>query len=192
MNFGHCEVSLNIFVFLQNNNFFLILVLDSNGRLPSGLFSGTSASFGDYDQCLAIRALDTDQEFILAQGKYCLLELALPVPKLAPGKRLRYTDNNQLELMKSVFANETNIKFSPEFEIQLQKLVYSFYSTKIYNGICIPSVCSAEDMEVLYRSCKCSLNVFLNFKINFNFFSFRKCHSIKCNQLSNKNIKSSD
>lgn len=43
----HLRQSLLCFVFLAQ-------VMDASGKLPNGIFSGTSAVFGNFDQCLSI------------------------------------------------------------------------------------------------------------------------------------------
>lgn len=149
------------FLFFDNNfNWFDVLlpskwpVIESIGRFPVGLLSGTSASFGDFDQCLAVKVLDDDQEKIKLQGKYCLVEFSYPVPSLKPGERLRFNDDTPFALLKSTLANQTDIKMSRDIETLIRRLVYFSYTTKIYNGICIPNACMGADIEVLIRNGK--------------------------------------
>lgn len=37
-----------------------VAVLDASGKLPNGLFSGTAATFGHFEQCLDIRVGDLE------------------------------------------------------------------------------------------------------------------------------------
>lgn len=46
---------------------FILLVLDANAKLPSGILSGNINQFGDFDECLSIDG--PNDEF---QGQYCL------------------------------------------------------------------------------------------------------------------------
>ena len=46
-------------------------VLDSSGRLPIGIRSGTTTCFGDFDQCLAISGRVNENTFV--RGKFCFL-----------------------------------------------------------------------------------------------------------------------
>lgn len=129
-------------------------MIESSGRLPIGLLSGTSASFGDFDQCLAVKVFDNDQETLRLQGKYCLVEFSFPVPSLKPGERLLFNDDSSWALLKSVLANNTDIKMSREIETAIRRLVYFSYTTKLYNGICIPHACTGSDIEVLIKNGK--------------------------------------
>lgn len=130
-------------------------MIESSGRFPIGLLSGTSASFGDFDQCLAVKVFDDDdQETVRLQGKYCLVEFSFPVPSLKPGERLVFNDDSSWALLKSILANETDIKMSKEIETVVRRLVYFSYTTKLYNGICIPNACTGYDIEVLIKNGK--------------------------------------
>lgn len=146
-------------------------MIESNGRLPTGLLSGTSASFGDFDQCLAVKVLDDDQETIKLQGKYCLVEYSFPVPSLKAGERLRFNDDRPFALLKSLLANQTDIKMSREIETLIRRLVYFSYTTKIYNGICIPNACTGNDMQVLIRNGK-------QYFFGFNLLFLKTSHSL--------------
>ena len=52
------SLSLNLYVSIDQQKIFVHFhsfpVIDSNGRLPSGLLSGTTSDLGDYQQCLDI------------------------------------------------------------------------------------------------------------------------------------------
>lgn len=61
------------------------LVLDSWGKIPSGLLKGSLSEFGNYDECLAIEVendFDVDAKNMF--GKFCLIEVNPPLP--SPGK----------------------------------------------------------------------------------------------------------
>lgn len=54
-------------------------MLDSTGKVPSGILHGNLNQFGDYDQCTGISTkikLGNNQKNLLnIQGKYCLIHL---------------------------------------------------------------------------------------------------------------------
>ncbi|KAH7982650.1 hypothetical protein HPB52_006277 [Rhipicephalus sanguineus] len=50
----------------------IAVVVDSSGKIPNGVMAGTAASFGHFDQCLAIEV-----EGDAFRGKFCTLELWL-------------------------------------------------------------------------------------------------------------------
>ncbi|KAH9396288.1 hypothetical protein TYRP_019688 [Tyrophagus putrescentiae] len=147
-----CASALMAMGTAAETEFWASQMIESIGRFPVGLLSGTSASFGDFDQCLAVKVLDDDQEKIKLQGKYCLVEFSYPVPSLKPGERLRFNDDTPFALLKSTLANQTDIKMSRDIETLIRRLVYFSYTTKIYNGICIPNACMGADIEVLIRN----------------------------------------
>lgn len=56
-----------------------VAVVDSSGKLPNGLMSGTAVSLGHFDQCLDIEAGDA------FRGQFCNLELWLrDLPRPSP------------------------------------------------------------------------------------------------------------
>lgn len=53
-------------------------MLDSWGRIPSGILSGNLHSFGNFDECLSINR-NTESEIIgIIKGQYCLQPITIP------------------------------------------------------------------------------------------------------------------
>lgn len=50
-------------------------MFDSWGKLPSGIFFGTSFEFGNFDQCLEILEQPDDVSVGEIKGQYCLTTL---------------------------------------------------------------------------------------------------------------------
>ncbi|XP_061378671.1 nose resistant to fluoxetine protein 6-like [Danaus plexippus] len=121
---------------LRGSKLWALKMLDATAKFPSGFLQGNGIQLGDFDQCLGVRArvqLDTGS-VVRLQGKYCLAmidvkaehpELEIPV-HLAQGKNL----------FKSRIDDPGH--FVPRF------------STLSW-GVCIPSACTSEDVEVVLR-----------------------------------------
>jgi len=108
----------------------LLLVLESSGRLPMGLLSGTITNYGDYDQCVDISGIsDGDQ----INGKYCFLNIRPPLPPV--GQTLNFSGS----LYENSWLDKKIGKFARMYG-------------RIDNGICIPSVCHENEVtQVLQK-----------------------------------------
>ncbi|XP_031333400.1 nose resistant to fluoxetine protein 6-like [Photinus pyralis] len=110
---------------LKRNEYWAFKMLDATAKLPSGILSGNVNQFGDYDGCLSV-----------VEAQYCLAELNLD----------------------SVWS---------EHYVQYKNLAHSYYPfkgtfedpqhrvpdfTTIKWGICIPSECTAKELEVSLKT----------------------------------------
>lgn len=113
------------------------LVIDSSARLPAGLLTGSLTDLGDYDQCRKIRVGDGPQ----FQGQYCLAKIrpALPPPK--PDLLIRdviLSMDKMPSLRNTVFED-------------VARNAHGFYSLPVQLAVCIPSVCSANDISLILQ-----------------------------------------
>ncbi|XP_037522280.1 nose resistant to fluoxetine protein 6-like isoform X2 [Rhipicephalus sanguineus] len=110
-------------------------MVDAMGRPPAGIFEGTITDFGSFDQCLEVRAQDSwgDESF---RGQYCSLFLKPNIDTSRPISFLRNSRRNLSRIMKSIWF--------PGFRL----------------GICVPSACSRNDIDVLIKS------AFKNYGVN--------------------------
>ncbi|CAN7993534.1 unnamed protein product, partial [Ixodes hexagonus] len=98
-------------------------VVDSSGKLPNGLMSGTAASLGHFDQCLDIEVGDA------FRGQFCNLELWLrDLPR--PSVRAEDIIADKESVLAFFYENGYWLKLFP-----------------MRMGICIPSACSADDLQ---------------------------------------------
>ena len=113
------------------------LVLDSYGSIwPPGKLNGLTTDIGEYSECLGIESpkLENYQTF---NGKYCLMKIIIPFPELSA----LYNDESHLK-------NEL-ISSSPIISTIL------YLNGAIHQmGICIPSQCSASEIEHLINASK--------------------------------------
>lgn len=118
--------------------------MTSSGQLPTGLLSGTISSFGDYDQCLAAkeRAIDETQSL---SGKYCLLEVSLPIlENNNTGRSLLIGASRRQDILPQDV-------FSQELVSRLAMLHSAFYTSNLTIGLCVPSTCSGEELVQLIQ-----------------------------------------
>ncbi|XP_045764130.1 nose resistant to fluoxetine protein 6-like [Maniola jurtina] len=121
---------------LRGTKLWALNMLDATAKIPSGLLQGNGIQLGDFDQCLGIRArvqLDTGS-IVRIQGKYCLamIDLKAEHPALETPVHLAQSRN----LFKSRIDDPGH--FVPRF------------STLSW-GVCVPSPCSPDDVEVILR-----------------------------------------
>ncbi|XP_068627614.1 uncharacterized protein [Battus philenor] len=121
---------------LRGTKLWALNMLDSTGKIPSGILQGNGIQLGSYDQCLESRArvqLDTGS-IVKVQGKYCLARIDLKAehPELEIPVYLAQARN----LIKSKIDDPGH--FVPRF------------STLSW-GVCVPSPCNPEDVENILR-----------------------------------------
>ncbi|GFS65901.1 nose resistant to fluoxetine protein 6 [Nephila pilipes] len=108
-------------------------MFDATAKIPSGIFSGTVTEVGAFDQCLAIMVKNKKglEDF---RGQYCSVEA---IPTLGPRPK-------NLSL-----AKRTHISFNESIIKEIQNTIFAFYQLTHRFGICVPSTCSANDMQML-------------------------------------------
>jgi hypothetical protein len=97
-------------------------VLDASSKSPSGLLDGTLTSFGDYDQCLEMKT--GDDVFPAFVGKYCSIEMTV----ITKGEHF--------------WGNISKI---------IEKGIPAFGSSNLQFGLCFPSLCTENDIEILLK-----------------------------------------
>ena len=117
-------------------------VINANGFLSgdqtiiASLISHRFTTTGDFDGCLDVDASYNTPPF---NGKYCLLQLE--TPQLAYSTEL----NSTYPLYKS----------GSSFAMHLAtEWLYIRNRFPLAYGICIPSICSGDEVEELIRACK--------------------------------------
>ncbi|KAH9360877.1 hypothetical protein HPB48_008153 [Haemaphysalis longicornis] len=116
------------------------------GRPPAGIFEGTITDFGSFDQCLEVRHRDSwgDESF---RGQYCSLFLKPNIDTSRPVSFLR--NSRRQPLSGSLARSRTQ---------NLSRIMKSVWFPGFRLGICVPSVCSRNDIDALIKSVAKSLH----------------------------------
>ncbi|CAG2106289.1 unnamed protein product [Medioppia subpectinata] len=102
--------------------------------------SGTLSSLGAYDQCLETIVADDGQEVF--RGQYCLLKLRPPMPPLKG--RINYR-RPVISLNGSKYADTwLDRRIAGQYAT-------GFYSTYVYNGLCLPSSCTQTELNAITK-----------------------------------------
>lgn len=104
----------------------------SSGSTPSGIFSGTTTSLGDFDQCLRIGEMDN-----FPDTQYCLLILRIH----RRAKFTPYQFNLQQKETITLWARE-----------RLDGLLATDNRVPIAVGICMPIQCTVPEMNHIVHS----------------------------------------
>nr|XP_046910342.1 nose resistant to fluoxetine protein 6-like [Dermatophagoides farinae] len=105
--------------------------------VPVGMMLGTMVDYGDYDQCMSVDPLD----LIV---KYCLIDLTIPMPRPRP------TMHNLFHETENILPDDLyNKSMTGNFYHDLGQLSSFFYYAAIRKGICLPSDCTADDIEII-------------------------------------------
>ncbi|CAG2114058.1 unnamed protein product, partial [Medioppia subpectinata] len=128
-----------------------IRLIDSMGRIPTGIMEGTVSHFGEFDECLGIESpvnADTLSTQSLIRGQYCLAKIILPYPKKQPlDKRANKNISNKIYFDKLVaFLKNYNMdQYLTVFK--LIEILNNQKGATFRFGTCIPSVCRPQDIE---------------------------------------------
>jgi hypothetical protein len=120
------------------------------GRFPPpGFVEGLYSSLGDYDECLDITSPPNESNLLNApiiKGQYCLSKIILPFPSVES-----YREGEpvyKLFEFNTSYKNDLNLHKFTSTKIRIEKLNQS--NGSIYHfGLCIPSVCRAQEIENL-------------------------------------------
>ncbi|XP_049515896.1 nose resistant to fluoxetine protein 6-like [Dermacentor silvarum] len=120
-----CQAAyFKMFVAIRQLKTWALQMVDSSGKIPNGVMSGTAASFGHFDQCLGITV-----EGDAFRGKFCNLELWL--------RDLPRPSANAADIIED---RESVLTFFYDNGYWLQ-----LFPARM--GVCIPSTCSGEDLQ---------------------------------------------
>ena len=63
---------LNLVSALRDSQIWAFRMLDSSGKMPSGILEATLTDLGAFDQCLSVTSRGVENDFT---GKYCLMDM---------------------------------------------------------------------------------------------------------------------
>lgn len=131
-----------------------IKMLDATGKPTAGILEGSLSMLGNYRECLSVRAPDIDEteetkEFKeYFRGQYCVLQLKPYLPQ----KPTFYSLNSKIpSLLKNKTASRNKPWLSYERSVydELSELALAFNFATIRADLCMPSLCSREDIQKL-------------------------------------------
>lgn len=122
-------------------------MVDASGKPIAGLLEGSLTMFGNYRECLKVRAPDDDEiEFAgefreYFRGKYCIVQAKPWLPE----KSRFYNLNSKL---KSLSENsEENPWYERTIFDELNEWLLAFNFVNLRMDLCVPSVCTREDIQ---------------------------------------------
>jgi len=144
---GNCSGAILKWILnLRNMREWAVKMLDAIGKPSAGILEGSLTMFGNYKQCLAIRAPDEDEIEInddqfreYFRGQYCVLQIRPPLPQKRPFYSLNSTINTLLRPSYKYY--EKNVYDS------LAELAMAFNYVSIRADLCVPSLCSRDDIQ---------------------------------------------
>lgn len=115
------------------------------GRFPPpGFIEGIQSSFGEFDECLDIKSPVVEEIDRNFNGKYCLLKVKMPFPSIdsyREGEPVGQQFDFKSKLLESYGLTKlSTIRGMIEGLNIANGAIYSL-------GICIPSVCTADEIE---------------------------------------------
>lgn len=120
-------------------------MLDATGKPTAGVFEGSLTMFGNYRQCLSIRAPDEDEIEITEQfeeyfrGQFCVLHLK----PWMPVKRPFYHLNSTIEpLLRKNYKYYEKTLYD-----ELAEIAIAFNFIDIRMDLCVPSTCTTADIQ---------------------------------------------
>jgi hypothetical protein len=113
--------------------------------LSSGLAEGVVSSFGEYYECLDIKSPKNEENKDIIAGQYCLMKIILPFPSEESYREGEPVIQN---IIGTQYQKEINKQFSNYVKSAISGL--NLIEGAVYRlGICIPSVCSAHEIETM-------------------------------------------
>lgn len=122
-------------------------MMDASGKPIAGLLEGSLTMFGNYRQCLKIRAPDDDEIELSGEfreyfrGKYCIVQAKPWLPE----KSRFYNLNTKL---KALIDNENeDAWYDRTIFDELSEWLLAFNFVNIRMDVCVPSLCTREDIQ---------------------------------------------
>lgn len=130
---------------LRNLRSWAVKMLDAIGKPSAGILEGSLTMFGNYHECLSVRAPDEDEIELVEEfreyfrGQYCVLQMRPYLPK----KPTFYSLNSTIE---SLFRPSYKYYEKNVYD-DLAELAMAFNFVNIRADLCVPSLCSRDDIQ---------------------------------------------
>lgn len=152
---GNCSGAILKWILnLRNLRTWAVQMLDAIGKPSAGILEGSLTLFGNYKQCLSIRAPDEDEIEIVEEfreyfrGQYCVLQIKPPLTR----KPKFYSLNSTI---LSLMRDPSKFKYYEKTVYDdLSELAMAFNFINIRADLCVPSLCSRDDIQRVADFCK--------------------------------------
>lgn len=120
-------------------------MLDATGKPTAGMFRGSLNMFGNYRQCLSIRAPDEDEIEITEQfeeyfrGQFCVIHIKPWMPNKKPYYHLNSTID---QLLRKNYKYYEKTLYD-----ELAEIAIAFNFIDIRMDLCVPSTCTIADIQ---------------------------------------------
>lgn len=145
---GNCSGAMLKWVLGMNQlKAWALRMLDATGKPIAGLLEGSLTLFGNYRECLKVRAPDDDEiEFAgefreYFRGKYCIIQAKPWLPE----KSRFYNLNAKLKVLSE--DAEENQWYEKTIFDELNEWLLAFNFVNLRMDLCIPSICTREDIQ---------------------------------------------
>lgn len=144
---GNCSGAILKWILsLKSMKTWAIKMLDAIGKPSAGLLEGSLTLFGNYKQCLDVRAPDEDEIEIADgefreyfRGQYCVLQIK---PPLAAKPRFYSLNSTLTSLLRKSYKPYERTVYD-----DLSELAMAFHFVNIRADLCVPSLCSRDDIQ---------------------------------------------
>ncbi|XP_064215056.1 nose resistant to fluoxetine protein 6 [Tribolium castaneum] len=129
-------------------------MFDASSKFPTGLLSGSTYDFGNFDECVEVSGPVTEEKI---QGRYCMAKFHIAPPdfKHEEQKYARFFNGDNYFINASTW--EKMIAFSNKRSRNTRNEFFFSY--------CIPSSCTYDDLESSLKQVTAKLNSFSDFKV---------------------------
>ncbi|XP_068082888.1 nose resistant to fluoxetine protein 6 [Anabrus simplex] len=129
-----------MFYGIRNDKYWAQSMLDASAKIPEGFFMFLLWNFGNYEQCLRVQNIRKGNSAF--SGQHCFVRICL-----TSGTKCVNYFHETVEKFVPILKKMDN----PYLEAKdvLSEVKGALNTTFLRMGVCVPSTCSAEDLEVL-------------------------------------------
>lgn len=154
-------------------------LLDASAKISPGILVGTQSDFGDFDECLNIRADDPSGLGIMGEidqltglprstlvGKYCLADIEFPKPpreRLPTRNEELQTDYAAIELRRPLLNFSETAAYKDTIFVETGNFFHMLYVDPLRVGVCLTNKIDADSFAQVFNK------LFDEFKVTINF-----------------------
>lgn len=127
-----------------------VKMLDSWSKMPEGLVSGAINSFGNYDSCLSVEAVDSGE--LVFTGQYCAVERGIEAPASYDPEYLA-RELPKARLIRKALSDASPVEISLSLKMANTRM-----------AMCLPSTCSHADARKIVNLAAKKMDVKMSLK----------------------------